>query len=97
MPNWPAPDLEVQYFLCILPNQYNVHPLGSLWQAFGPIKIDRITKAGCIFCMPENLRSGTAAVMGAHIRKCKKIPSDVQTYLFNAQEFQKNLELSWSS
>ncbi|CAG8723939.1 7918_t:CDS:2 [Gigaspora margarita] len=52
MPNWPAPDLEVQYFLCMLPNQYS---------AFGPIKIDRITKAGCIFCMPENLISGTAA------------------------------------
>ncbi|CAG8443863.1 11423_t:CDS:2 [Scutellospora calospora] len=104
MPNWPAPSPEIQHLLRILPSQCSGHPLGPLWQAFNPIKVDKKTKATCIFCKHENPISGTAAVMGAHIKKCTKIPLNVQIYLINAQEFQnqqnniqKSLEFSRSS
>ncbi|CAG8814686.1 13322_t:CDS:2, partial [Cetraspora pellucida] len=61
MPNWPAPSPEIQHLLRILPSQCSGHPLGPLWQAFNPIKVDKKTKAICIFCKHENPISGTAA------------------------------------
>ncbi|CAG8438532.1 188_t:CDS:2 [Scutellospora calospora] len=50
MPNWPPPNPEIQHLLRKLSNGSVGHPLGSLWQAFDPIKTDdKKPKAHCIF------------------------------------------------
>ncbi|CAG8793716.1 28764_t:CDS:1, partial [Dentiscutata erythropus] len=97
MPNWSASNSEIQHFLYILPNQHSSYSLDLLWQIFNFIKIDRKTKTVCIFCKSENSIFETAVVIDTYIRKCKKIPLNIQSYLINIQEFQnqqpKNLEL----
>ncbi|CAG8758387.1 8771_t:CDS:1, partial [Cetraspora pellucida] len=74
---WPLPNSQIRHMLRELPVGSTDHPLGPLWQAFHPIKIDKRLKAKCIFCNADKPISGSATVMGSHIKICTSIPLEV--------------------